>query len=251
LHIDILTLFPGFFDGPLSTSIVKRAVEKGILEVTLRDIRDWAGGSYRQVDDIPYGGGPGMVLILEPVVTCIESVLSERRGGGFDPLLLITCPRGRSLRQEHLVRWARFDPETRSLIVLAGHYEGFDERLYSLFPWEIVSLGDFVLSGGEIPAMAVVDGIARLLEGSLGNPESLSHESFNSGLLDHPVYTRPPEFRGLKVPDVLMVGDHARIETWRAMKRRELTSRYRPDLLRGAAKQEQNGQNTAPNEIID
>jgi tRNA (guanine-N1)-methyltransferase len=231
LNIDILTLFPGFFEGPLSTSIVKRTLEKGLLVVTLRDIRDWAEGSYRQVDDMPYGGGPGMVLMLEPTVKCIESVIAERESSGLEPHLVMMCPRGRALEQGDFARWAEMEPSARSLLVLSGHYEGFDERLYSLFDWEIKSLGDFVLSGGEVPAMAVVDGVARLLDGALGNPESLAYESFNSGRLDHPVYTRPPDFRGLKVPEVLLEGDHAKIETWRAMKRSEITARYRPDLL--------------------
>ncbi len=231
LNIDILTLFPRFFEIPLATSIVGKTIEKGLLTVTLRDFRDWADGEYRQVDDMPYGGGPGMVLMLDPIVKCIDAVVEERRSAGFEPVMIILCPRGERLRQDMLKAWSEIDPEKQSLLVLAGHYEGFDERLYSLFPWEIVSLGDFVLSGGEIPSLAIVDGVARLLEGALGNPESLSHESFTSELLDHPVYTRPPEFRGLKVPDVLMGGDHAKIDTWRAMKRRELTSRQRPDLL--------------------
>ncbi len=231
LHIDILTLFPGFFDGPLSTSIVKRAVEKGLVEIILRDIRDWAEGQYRQVDDMPYGGGPGMVLMLEPLVVAIEAVFEERRTVGLEPTMVILCPRGKRLDQSMLSRWAGLDSSSRSLLILSGHYEGYDERLYDLFPWEMVSLGDFVLSGGEVPAIAIVDGVARLIEGTLGNPESLEHESFISGTLDHPTYTRPPEFRGMEVPKVLLGGDHARIETWRAMKRRELTSRYRPDLL--------------------
>jgi tRNA (guanine-N1)-methyltransferase len=231
LNIDILTLFPGFFEGPLSTSIVKRAIDKGLLQVSCRDIRDWSEGTYRQVDDMPYGGGPGMVLMLEPLSACIESVMAEHRSRSLEPRLLIMCPRGKTLKQEDLVRWSCIDADSESIIMLAGHYEGFDERLYSLFRWEIVSLGDFVLSGGELPAMAVVDGVARLLDGTLGNPDSLSHESFNAGLLDHPVYTRPAEFRGLIVPKILLEGDSAKIETWRSMKRRELTSRYRPDLL--------------------
>jgi tRNA (guanine-N1)-methyltransferase len=231
LNIDILTLFPGFFDGPLSTSIVSRAIEKGLLKVTCRDIREWTEGTYRQVDDMPYGGGPGMVLMLEPLVACIEDVIGQHRSRSLEPRLLIMCPRGKTIDQSDLVRWSELKPESESLILLAGHYEGYDERLYSLFRWEIVSIGDFILSGGELPAMAIVDGVARLLEGTLGNPESLSHESFNLGLLDHPVYTRPSEFRGLKVPQILLEGDSGKIETWRSMKRRELTSRYRPDLL--------------------
>jgi len=231
LNIDILSLFPRFFDVPLATSIVGKTIEKELVSVTCRDIRDWAEGEYRQVDDMPYGGGPGMVLMLEPLVRCIESVLADRRSDGLDPIMIILCPRGKRLEQPMLDRWARLDPEKRSLLILAGHYEGYDERLYALFPWETVSLGDFVLSGGEVPALAIVDGVARLIEGALGNPDSLAHESFKSGLLDHPAYTRPPEFRGMKVPEVLLGGDHAKIDTWRAMKRKELTERYRPDLL--------------------
>jgi len=231
LHIDILTLFPRFFDNPLDTSIVGKTIAKGLLSVTCRDIRDWAEGEYRQVDDMPYGGGPGMVLMLEPVVKCIEAVVSERLSQELEPSMLLLCPRGRRLKQSMLDGWAGLDPDTESLLILAGHYEGYDERLYALYPWELVSLGDFVLSGGEIPAMAIVDGVARLLEGALGNPESLAHESFTAGLLDHPAYTRPPEFSGMEVPGVLMSGDHRKINTWRAMKRREFTARYRPDLL--------------------
>ena len=231
LHIDILSLFPRYFDIPLATSIVGRTIEKGLLEVECHDIREFATGTYRQIDDMPYGGGPGMVLMLEPLVNCIETVRNRIISHGIEPRMIILCPRGKRLRQSMLERWAQADPEKESLLILAGHYEGYDERLYSLFPWETVSLGDFVLSGGEVPALAIVDGIARLIEGALGNPESLAHESFHSGLLDHPDYTRPPEFRGMKIPEVLMGGDHAKIETWRAMKRRELTERYRPDLL--------------------
>jgi tRNA (guanine37-N1)-methyltransferase len=231
LHIDILTLFPQFFVGPLATSIVANTIEKGLIEVNCHDIRDWADGTHRQLDDMPYGGGPGMVLMLEPMVKCIEATREKRRSDGLDPRMIILCPRGLRLVQNMLTGWAGFDPAKKSLLVLAGHYEGYDERIYTLFPWETVSLGDFVLSGGEIPALAIVDGIARMLDGALGNPDSLSHESFSSGLLDHPAYTRPPEFRGLNVPEVLLGGDHAKIDTWRAMKRRELTGRYRPDLL--------------------
>jgi len=208
------------------------------LRVTCRDIRHWSSGPYRQVDDMPYGGGPGMVLMLEPMVQCIEAVKRERRDQGLEPLMIILCPRGRRLDQGMLQSWADLDPSKRSLLVLAGHYEGCDERLYALFPWEMVSLGDFVLSGGEIPAAAIVDGVARLIEGALGNPESLSHESFNAGLLDHPAYTRPPEFRGMKVPRILLEGDHSKIETWRSMKRRELTARFRPDLIGGEMQSE-------------
>ena len=231
LHIDILTLFPVFFESPLTTSIVKRAIEKNLVDVSLRDIRDWAEGQYRQVDDMPYGGGPGMVLMIEPMSAAIEAVAQERRSSGLEPVMVLLCPRGRRLTQADLGRWSALDPESQSLLVLSGHYEGYDERLYGLFPWETISLGDFVLSGGEIPAIAIIDGVARLLEGTLGNPESLEHESFTSDMLDHPDYTRPPEFRGIRVPKVLLGGDHAKIETWRAMKRRELTSRCRPDLL--------------------
>ena len=231
MHIDILTLFPDFFVSPLATSIVKRAIERGVVAVRLHDIRQWGEGEYRQVDDMPYGGGPGMVLMVEPLVKCIEAVLNKRKDQGIEPKPVLLCPRGKRLDQSMLARWAKLDPSSESLLVLSGHYEGYDERLYELFAWETVSLGDFVLSGGEIPALAIVDGVARLIEGALGNPESLAHESFTSGTLDHPAYTRPPEFRGLKVPEVLLGGNHARIEMWRSMKRRELTARYRPDLL--------------------
>ena len=238
LYIDILTLFPEFFDIPLKTSIVGKSIEKHLVAVRCHNIRDWAEGEYRQVDDMPYGGGPGMVLLLEPIVKCVESILDLRRSEGIEPTMIILCPRGRRLYQEMLSGWSKFDPGSESILMLSGHYEGFDERLYALFPWTAVSLGDFVLSGGEIPALAIVDGVARLLEGTLGNPESLTDESFGSGTLDHPAYTRPPEFRGMKVPEVLMSGDHAKINSWRTMKRREMTSRYRPDLLEEQGKED-------------
>ncbi|MFH1676555.1 MAG: tRNA (guanosine(37)-N1)-methyltransferase TrmD [bacterium] len=231
LHIDILTLFPGFFEGPLATSILGKAIEKGVVSVKCHDIRDWADGAYRQTDDIPYGGGPGMVLMPQPLAKSVEAVREMRNAQGLDPRLILLCPRGKTLSRNMLENWAASDFEKHSLLIVSGHYEGFDERIYELFRWEIVSLGDFVLSGGEIPALAIVDGVTRLIEGALGNSDSLNHESFNDeNLLDHPAYTRPPEFRGLKVPEVLLGGNHAKIETWRAMKRRELTMRYRPDL---------------------
>ncbi|MCX6645335.1 MAG: tRNA (guanosine(37)-N1)-methyltransferase TrmD [bacterium] len=233
LYIDILTLFPEFFDNPLRTSIVGKSIEKELIVVRRHNIRDWSDGEYRQVDDMPYGGGPGMVLMLEPIVKCVESVLDLRKSEGIDPAMIILCPRGKRLNQEMFSVWSKLDPETESILILSGHYEGFDERIYALYPWTTVSLGDFVLSGGEIPALAIVDGVARLLEGTLGNPESLTDESFNSGSLDHPAYTRPPEFRGMRVPEVLMSGDHAKINSWRSLKRREMTSRFRPDLLEG------------------
>ncbi|HEX9746516.1 MAG TPA: tRNA (guanosine(37)-N1)-methyltransferase TrmD [bacterium] len=231
LNIDILTLFPDFFDSPVKTSILRLAIEKNLVDVTIRDIRGYARGKYRQVDDIPYGGGPGMVLMLEPLVDCIEHVIEERKSEGREVVLILTCPRGERLKQDFLLNLSSLETDKMSIAIVAGHYEGFDERLYELFDWKLVSIGDFVLSGGEIPALVILDGVARLMEGTLGNPESLSHESFTTSMLDHPVFTRPPEYRGLKVPDVLMSGDHARIESWRAMKRRELTSRHRPDLL--------------------
>jgi len=230
LHFDILTLFPGFFEGPLATSILGKAIEKGVVSVKCRDIRDWADGAYRQTDDIPYGGGPGMVLMPQPLAKCVEAVREMRIAQGLEPKLILLCPRGKTLSRSMLENWAASDFEKQSLLIVAGHYEGYDERIYELFRWEIVSLGNFVLSGGEIPALAIVDGVTRLIEGALGNSDSLNYESFNENLLDHPAYTRPPEFRGLKVPEVLLGGNHAKIETWRAMKRRELTMRYRPDL---------------------
>jgi len=219
MRIDILTLFPNMFEGLLNESIIKRAIEKGLVEVNIINFRDYSTFNNHQVDDTIYGGGPGMLLRCEPIFDCIDDIRTE------DAKIAIMVPDGKVFNQSY----AREFKEIKHLIIICGHYEGFDERIRTLADFEI-SLGDFILTGGEIPAMAVMDSVIRLLPGVI-NDESLSSESFEDGLLDYPVYTKPSEYRGMKVPDVLLSGDHAKIDEWRKAARRKKTEEKRPDLL--------------------
>ena len=223
LRIDILTLFVEMFDGFLSTSIVGRAVQRGLVDVQRTNIRDFARDNYGSVDDAPFGGGPGMVLMCQPVFDAVEHVRTQADPPGK---VVMLTPQGRPLTQ----RIVRELGEQGRLILLAGHYEGFDERIRSGLADEEISLGDFVLSGGEIAAMALVDAVVRLLPGALGKDESAHEESFSMGLLEYPQYTRPREFRGMGVPDVLLSGDHARIDAWRRQQAELRTQQRRPDL---------------------
>lgn len=214
LRFDLLTLFPALFDGFLTESILGRAIERGLVEVRRWDIRDWAEGKHRQVDDRPFGGGPGMVLMAPPVVAAVEAVQAAGERPGR---LVALTPRGRRLDQA-FVRELAGEPR---LVLLCGRYEGFDERIFDLLKPEPVSIGDYVLSGGEVPAMVVVDAVMRLVPGVLGDEQSSVDESFGpEGGLEYPHYTRPREFRGLSVPDVLLGGDHAAIARWRRSMRR-------------------------------
>ncbi len=228
LRVDILTLFCEMFAPFVDTSIVGRARRKGLVEIHLTNIRDFAADKYGSVDDAPFGGGPGMVLMPQPIFDAVEHLraMADPRG----KVVLLT-PQGRTLTQELADELRR---EER-LILIAGHYEGFDERIRTNLADVEVSLGDFVLSGGEIPAMALVEAMVRLLPGALGKSESTTEESFQQnqqGMLEYPQYTRPREFRGLGVPDVLLNGDHARIAAWRAEQARQRTKERRPDLWR-------------------
>jgi len=223
LRIDILTLFCEMFDGFRTTSIVGRAVREKLLELHFTNIRDFAVDRYGTVDDAPYGGGPGMVLMCQPVFDAVEAVQSQAEPPGKVVLL---SPQGRPMNQSLLKELAG----ERRLILVAGHYEGFDERIRLALADMEVSLGDFVLSGGEIAAMALVDGVVRLLPGALGKDESTREESFNAELLEYPQYTRPREYRGMKVPEVLLSGDHAKIAAWRAEQAKVRTQQRRPDL---------------------
>ncbi len=223
MRVDVLTLFPAFFEPVLSDSILGRARAAGLLDVRLHNLRDWSRDEkHRKVDDRPYGGGPGMVLKPEPVVEAVEDLLAE----GPARVLLMT-PAGRRFDQEY----ARSLAAEKRLLIVCGHYEGFDERIREILRPEEVSIGDFVLTGGEIPAMAVIDAVARLIPGVLGDPESSTQDSFSGGLLDHPHYTRPEVYRGLRVPEVLLSGDHARIARWRREQAERRTAERRPDLL--------------------
>jgi len=223
LRFDILTLFCEMFDGFLSTSIVGRAVRNGLVSVHRTNIRDFAADSYGSVDDAPFGGGPGMVIMCPPVFDAVEFVRKQADPPG--KVILLT-PQGRRMDQA-MVRQLAAEPR---LILVAGHYEGFDERIRLGLADLELSLGDFVLSGGELAAMVVIDAVVRLLPGALGKDESTAEESFSAGLLEYPQYTRPREFRGLTVPEVLLGGNHARIAQWRLEQAQLRTAQRRPDL---------------------
>ncbi|MGB2821470.1 MAG: tRNA (guanosine(37)-N1)-methyltransferase TrmD [Phycisphaerae bacterium] len=222
-RVDILTLFCEMFDAFRTTSIVGRAVQRGLVEIHLTNIRDFALDNYGTVDDAPFGGGPGMVLMCQPIFDAVESVRAAGEGPGK---VVLMSPQGRRLNHQ-LVEQLAVEPR---LIVIAGHYEGFDERIRLRLADMEVSVGDFVLSGGELAAMAMIDAVVRLLPGVLGKDESTHEESFSTGLLEYPQYTRPRDFRGMKVPEVLLGGDHAKIAAWRAEQAEARTRRRRPDL---------------------
>ncbi|MBV8556839.1 MAG: tRNA (guanosine(37)-N1)-methyltransferase TrmD [Planctomycetaceae bacterium] len=214
LRFDLLTLFPGLFDGFLTESILKRAIAQGLVEVHRWDIRDWAEGKHRQVDDRPFGGGPGMVLMAPPTVAAVEAVRAMADPPGR---LIALTPQGRRLDQA----WIRELAREPRLVLLCGRYEGFDERIFEVLEPERLSIGDYVLSGGEVPAMVVVDAVMRLVPGVLGDAESAVDESFGpDGGLEYPHSTRPREFRGRAVPEILLGGDHAAIARWRRQNRR-------------------------------
>jgi len=227
MRIDVLTLFPEMFESPLRHSILKRAQEGGIVNIALTNIRDFATDKYKKVDDKPYGGGPGMVMMAGPVFDCFEYVekLSAEKGR-----VILLTPQGQKFNQ---ARAAELSKEKR-LILIAGRYEGFDERIRVGLAAEQISVGDYVLSGGELAAMVVIDAVVRLLPGALGDEDSAKDDSFSesaSGGLEYPQYTRPEVFRGMKVPEILLSGNHAEIEKWRHQQALEKTKKQRPDLL--------------------
>jgi tRNA (guanine37-N1)-methyltransferase len=225
MRIDVLTLFPEMFESPLSYSILKRAQESNIVEIVLTDIRDFTTDKYKKVDDKPYGGGPGMVMMPGPVFDCFEHVekLSPEKG----PVILLT-PQGQKFDQKKAVELS----EEKRLTLITGRYEGFDERIRIGLGAEQISIGDFVLSGGELAAMVVIDAVVRLLAGALGDEGSAGDDSFSRGLLEYPQYTRPEVFRDMKVPDILLSGDHEKIARWRRQMALERTKKHRPDLLK-------------------
>ena len=222
MRIDVVTIFPGIFESPLRESLLGRAIEAGLLDVRVHDLRDSTSDRHRQVDDESYGGGPGMVLKPEPVFAAVESL-----GAGVRRTLLLS-PAGRRLDQD-LARELAVEPW---LVLICGRYEGVDERVAEGLPAEEVSIGDYVVAGGEIPALVVLEAVTRLVPGVIGREESHEQDSFSdAGVLDHPHYTRPAEFRGMRVPDTLLSGNHAEIERWRREAALEKTRRNRPDLL--------------------
>ncbi len=227
MRIDIITLFPSMFRGPFDESIIKRARKKGILEINLHNLRDFTGDRHRTVDDLPYGGGAGMVMKPEPLFRAVEKVKEEKRSSWK---VILLSPQGQPFAQEKAKELA----QEEGLIFICGHYEGVDERVREHLIDEELSLGDFVLTGGELAAIVMVDAIARMLPEVLGCKDSIREDSFYQTLLDYPHYTRPAEFRGWKVPGVLISGNHQKIREWRKKKKLENTFKKRPDLLKTA-----------------
>ena len=221
MRIDVVTLFPAMFAGPLDESIIKRAREAGRLDLAIHNLRDYAHDRHKTVDDRPFGGGPGMLLKPEPIFEAVESLVRD----GTRVILL--SPSGRPFNQAIAGELAGLE----HLLLVSGHYEGFDERIREELADDELSIGDYVLTNGALPVMVIIDAVTRLLPGVLGDDESARDDSFSHGLLEYPQYTRPAEFRGMKVPDVLLSGNHAQIARWRAEQARLRTRERRPDLL--------------------
>jgi len=222
MKIDVLTLFPAMFAGPLDESIIKRARKKGLLDLKVHDLRDWTHDRHRTVDDRPFGGGPGMLMKPEPIFEAVESLRREKTK------VILLSPGGRKFSQQI----ARELAEQTDMLLVTGHYEGFDERVRQALADDELSIGDYVVTNGALPAMVIIDAVTRLLPGVLGDDESSLDESFSRDLLEYPHYTRPAEFRGMKVPEVLLSGNHAEIAKWRAEQARLRTKEKRPDLLK-------------------
>ncbi len=221
MKIDVLTLFPGMFSGPLDESIIARARKGGLLELSIHNLRDYAHNRHKTVDDRPFGGGPGMLLKPEPIFEAVEKIARP------ETRVVLLSPVGRVFTQE-IARELAQQPD---LLLVSGHYEGFDERIRQELADDELSIGDYVLTNGALPAMVVIDAVTRLLPGALGDDQSAYEESFSRGLLEYPQYTRPAEFRGLKVPEVLLSGNHAEIAKWREEQSRLRTRERRPDLM--------------------
>ena len=227
MRFDILTIFPDFFGSPLKQSILGKAIEKGLIDVGIHHIRDFALDKHNTTDDSPYGGGDGMVMKVEPIVRAVEAVKGSRKS---EVKVILTTPQGRQLNQQIAAELA----QSSNLIIICGRYEGVDERVKELVVDMEVSIGDYVLGGGEIPALVIVDAVTRLVPGVLGSDMSARDDSFSEGLLEYPQYTRPESFRGLTVPDILLSGNHQKIKNWRRRESIKRTLERRPDLLEKA-----------------
>lgn len=227
MNIDVLTLFPEMFEGVFGHSILKKAAENEAVTYNVVNFREYADNKHKTVDDYPYGGGAGMVLKPQPIFDAVEDLRSK---SGASPRVILLCPQGERYTQRKAEELAEAD----HLIFVCGHYEGYDERIREHVVTDEISIGDFVLTGGELGAMVVIDSVVRLLPGVLGNQESHMKDSFSTGFLEHPHYTRPADFRGIKVPDVLMSGNHRLVEEWRAKESLRRTYLRRPDLLEDA-----------------
>ncbi|WP_080840102.1 tRNA (guanosine(37)-N1)-methyltransferase TrmD [Cohnella massiliensis] len=234
MRIDVLTLFPEMFEGVFGSSILGKARDRGKVSLATVNFRDFATNKHNTVDDTPYGGGGGMVLKPDPIFAAVEAVVESARQAASPeakpPRVILMCPQGEPLSQAK----ARELAQEEHLVFICGHYEGYDERIREFLITDELSIGDYVLTGGELPAMVVIDAVVRLLPGVLGNDRSALHDSFSDGLLEYPHYTRPPEFRGWKVPDVLLSGNHAEIDRWRRRQSLLRTAKRRPELLERA-----------------
>jgi tRNA (guanine37-N1)-methyltransferase len=232
MQIFILTLFPEMFSGPFSSGLFQKAIDKGVVKVDIRDIRDYTHDKHHTTDDYPYGGGAGMVMKPEPIFEAVEAIkneLNQKENVENIPVILLT-PQGRVFTQESAQKLTQFN----NMIFICGQYEGVDERVREYLVTDEISIGDYVLSGGELAAMVVINTVVRLLPGFLGSPESLLSESHTDNLLEYPQYTRPPEFRGWVVPDVLLSGNHAQIARWREEQSKIRTKQRRPDMIKKA-----------------
>ena len=226
MQIDIITAFPKILLEPLQQSIIKRAQQNGIVTINVHDLRKWAKDRHKTIDDAPYGGGAGMIFKIEPLYDCLSEI--SKNISDDDIKILLTSPRGEKLSQEKATKISI----EKHVIIICGHYKGVDERIKSFFPIEEISIGDFVLSGGEIPALAIVDTVVRLLPGSISDIDSAWTDSFSENLLDCDYYTRPESFKGKNVPEVLLSGNHSKIDKWRHERRKEITKTNRPDLYK-------------------
>lgn len=228
--IKVMTLFPEMFVGPLGNSIIQRAKENGIVDIAYINMRDYADNKHKKVDDYPYGGGPGMVMTPQPIFDCynniVDTLVTEENQR---PRVIYLSPKGKTFDQQMAIELSK----EKSIVMICGHYEGIDQRVIDEIVTDEISIGDYVLTGGEIPAMVIIDAIARLVPGVLSQDQSFEEESFYSGLLEYPQYTRPKDFRGLIVPDILTSGDHKKIEEWRRRESLKLTFERRPELLKG------------------
>ncbi len=230
MQADIITIFPAMIEAALAEGVIGRARARGLIEIRPWDLRDFTTDRHRSVDDEPFGGGPGMVMKPEPIFRAVEAITQAR---GQPSAVVLMTPQGRLFDHAEAVRLSRLD----RMIVICGRYEGVDERVAQALVTDELSIGDYVLTGGELPALVVMDAVARLCPGVVGDEASVESDSFVQGMLDHPHYTRPAEFRGMAVPDVLMSGHHAQIERWRRAERERRTSERRPDLLRRVFKE--------------
>ncbi|MDH4222143.1 MAG: tRNA (guanosine(37)-N1)-methyltransferase TrmD [candidate division Zixibacteria bacterium] len=223
MHIYILTIFPDFFTSPLSESLIKKAQENNLIQIRVIDIREYSRDKHKVVDDTPFGGGGGMVLMVEPLALALDSIIKDKK----EYHIILTSARGKKFDQEKVKELSG----KKNLVVICGHYKGIDERIKSLYDIKELSIGDYVLTGGELPALVIIDSVVRLIPGFMGNFQSAENDSFYQGLLGYPEYTRPSEFKGLKVPEVLLSGNHEKIRMWRRKEALKRTLELRPDLL--------------------